>query len=108
MDIGDLDMILGILWLTKEDLIIRWKKEVWVYPFQKDTVFFVVTKKEMKRTVKETRSVFVCYITSKPTQAEEEREESNNQIPLVSKKRIPEEYKDLERVFLVAKELVVL
>ena len=55
----------------------------------------------MKRTVKETRSVFVCYITSKPTQAEEEREESSNQIPPASKKRIPEEYKDLERVFQV-------
>ncbi len=55
----------------------------------------------MKRAVKKARSAFVCYITLKPTQVEEERKESNNQIPLVSKKRIPEEYKDLKRVFQV-------
>ena len=28
IDIGNLDIILGILWLTKENPIIRWKEEV--------------------------------------------------------------------------------
>ena len=60
----------------------------------------------MKRAVKKARSAFVCYIIPKPAQVEEERKKSNNQIPSVSKKRIFEEYKDLERVFQV--ELIVI
>ncbi len=55
----------------------------------------------MKRTVKKPRSAFVYYIIFKPTQIKKERKESNNQILSTSKKRIFEEYKDLERVFQV-------
>jgi len=69
--------------------------------FQKDIISFAVIKKEIKRTVKKARSVFVCYIILKLIQIEKKRKESNNQIPFDLKKKILKKYKDLKRVFQI-------
>jgi transposase InsO family protein len=61
-DTGDLDVILGFPWLEEADPIISWKQRTFVFPATPFSVRFCVSKKEIRRAVRECRCAMIATV----------------------------------------------